>query len=386
MSGSRGLGQPVGKWLQARAQTGRQDHCLHGARFALLTELLMHGDAASILASIIDSPAILNRLRLASSVEGIMGIGLVYHPDYLKHDPGERHPEHAGRLEAVMKALEASGHSRQLVHLDWDDDPQAWVAEVHDTEVIQRVQTASQRGRAALDPDTIVSRDSYDVALQAVAGTLAAADAVVSGEVSQAFCAVRPPGHHAEAHRSMGFCLFNNVAVLARYLQKRHGLDNILIIDWDVHHGNGTQHIFEADASVMYVSTHQYPYYPGTGARSETGTGSGEGYTLNFPLPAGTGDDAYLEIFQQAILPRALEYRPDCVLVSAGFDAHYADPLAHMQVSEAGYRRMTEVVNEIAAVCSGNRLISVLEGGYNVDALGRCVTTHVDSLRQNLDG
>ena len=314
-----------------------------------------------------------------------MGIGLVYHPDYLKHDPGERHPEHAGRLEAVMQALEASGHSRQLVHLDWDDDPQAWVAEVHDRDVIQRVEAASQRGNAALDPDTIVSRDSYDVALQAVAGTLAAADAVVSGEVSQAFCAVRPPGHHAEAHRSMGFCLFNNVAVLARYLQKRHGLDNILIIDWDVHHGNGTQHIFEADASVMYVSTHQYPFYPGTGASGETGTGSGEGYTLNFPLPAGTGDDAYLTIFEQAILPRALEYRPDCVLVSAGFDAHYADPLAHMQVSEAGYRRMTEVVNEIAAVCSRNRLISVLEGGYNVDALGRCVTTHVATLRQGLD-
>ena len=314
-----------------------------------------------------------------------MGIGLVYHPDYLRHDPGERHPEHAGRLEAVMQALESSGHSRQLVHLDWDDDPQAWVAEVHDAEVIQRVRAASQKGRAALDPDTIVSRESYDVALQAVAGTLAAADAVVSGEVTQAFCAVRPPGHHAEAHRSMGFCLFNNVAVLARYLQKRHGLDNILIIDWDVHHGNGTQHIFEADASVMYVSTHQYPYYPGTGASSETGTGSGEGYTLNFPLPAGTGDDAYLDVFQRAILPRALAYRPDCVLVSAGFDAHYADPLAHMQVSEAGYRRMTEVVNEIAAVCSRNRLISVLEGGYNVDALGRCVTTHVATLRQELD-
>ena len=314
-----------------------------------------------------------------------MGIGLVYHPDYLKHDPGERHPEHAGRLEAVMQALEGSGHSRQLVHLDWDDDPQAWVAEVHDPEMIQRVQAASQQGRAALDPDTVVNGDSYDVALQAVAGTLAAADAVVNGEVTQAFCAVRPPGHHAEAHRSMGFCLFNNVAVLARYLQKRHGLDNILIIDWDVHHGNGTQHIFEADSSVMYVSTHQYPFYPGTGASTETGTGSGEGYTLNFPLPAGTGDDDYLAIFQQHILPRALEYRPDCVLVSAGFDAHYADPLAHMQVSEAGYRRMTGVVNEIAAVCSRNRLISVLEGGYNVDALGRCVTTHVAALRQNLD-
>ena len=315
-----------------------------------------------------------------------MDIGLVYHPDYLKHDPGGHHPEHAGRLKAVMQALEASGQSRQLVHLDWDDDPQAWVAEVHEAEVMQRVQAASQRAA----PRWIPTPSSAAIPTLSPCKRLPApwrpADAVVSGEVSQAFCAVRPPGHHAEAHRSMGFCLFNNVAVLARYLQKRHGLDNILIIDWDVHHGNGTQHIFEADASVMYVSTHQYPFYPGTGASSETGTGSGEGYTVNFPLPAGTGDDAYLEVFEQAILPRALQYNPDCVLVSAGFDAHYADPLAHMQVSEAGYRRMTEVVNEIAAVCSGNRLISVLEGGYNVEALGRCVTTHVAALRQGQDG
>jgi acetoin utilization deacetylase AcuC-like enzyme len=236
----------------------------------------------------------------------------------------------------------------------------------------------------ALDPDTIVCRDSYDVALQAVAGTLAAADAVVSGQPSQVFCAVRPPGHHAESHRAMGFCLFNNVAILARYLQKRHGLDNILIIDWDVHHGNGTQHIFEEDPSVLYISTHQYPFYPGTGAPSETGSGRGQGYTMNIPLPAGTGDETYIAVFEEHILPRALAYRPDCVILSAGFDAHYADPLAQMQVTEAGYRRMTQVVKEIAAASSQQRLISVLEGGYNLDALGRSVEAHVEELQREL--
>ena len=163
-----------------------------------------------------------------------MDVGLVYHADYLKHDPGMHHPERAERLEAVMQALEASGRATQLVHLAWDHDPQEWVAKVHHAELLQLVQVASQRAPVALDPDTIVSRDSFHAALKAVAGTLAAADAVMSGQVSQVFCAVRPPGHHAESHRSMGFCLFNNVAILARYLQQRHGLDNILIIDWDV--------------------------------------------------------------------------------------------------------------------------------------------------------
>jgi acetoin utilization deacetylase AcuC-like enzyme len=260
-----------------------------------------------------------------------MDVGLVYHSDYLKHDPGLHHPEHAGRLEAVLQALETSGRAQQLVHLTWDDDPQAWITQVHDARVLRLVEVASQRGRVALDPDTIVSRDSFNVALQAVAGTLAAADAVVRGEISQVFCAVRPPGHHAESHRSMGFCLFNNVAILARYLQRRHGLDNIMIIDWDVHHGNGTQHIFEDDPSVFYISTHQYPFYPGTGATGE----------------------------------------------------HYADPLAHMQVTEAGYRRMTQVVKEIAATCSQQRIISVLEGGYNLAALARSVEAHIEELQRD---
>ncbi|MGE3539258.1 MAG: histone deacetylase [Candidatus Tectimicrobiota bacterium] len=312
-----------------------------------------------------------------------MDVGLVYHADYLKHDPGRHHPEHAGRLEAVMHALASSEQAHRLVPLAWDHDPQDWVARVHHLGVLKLVQAASQRAPVALDPDTVVSTDSYRAALQAVAGMLAAADAVVRGQVSQVFCAVRPPGHHAESHRSMGFCLFNNVAILARYLQEQHGLSNILILDWDVHHGNGTQHIFEEDASVFYMSTHQYPFYPGTGARSETGTGRGQGYTLNLPLPAGTGDDTYIDVFEQYILPRALAYRPDCVVISAGFDAHYADPLAHMQVTEAGYRRMTQIVKEIAATCCEQRLISVLEGGYNLEALGRSVAAHVDELQRS---
>jgi acetoin utilization deacetylase AcuC-like enzyme len=311
-----------------------------------------------------------------------MDVGLVYHPDYLKHYAGRQHPEHPGRLEAVMRALEASGQAQQLRRLEVDDDPEAWVAAVHHLEHIKLVQAASQHGRAALDPDTIVCSDSYAVALKAVAGTLAAADAVVQGQVSQAFCAVRPPGHHATARQAMGFCLFNNVAILARYLQRRHGLDKILIIDWDVHHGNGTQHIFEADPSVLYFSTHQYPFYPGTGAATETGEGRGQGFTMNVPLPAGTGDATYLAVFEQQLLPRALAYRPDCVLISAGFDAHYADPLAQMQVTEEGYRRLTQVVKEIAATCCQQRLISVLEGGYNLEALGRSVQTHVEALQQ----
>ena len=312
-----------------------------------------------------------------------MQVGLVYHPDYLKHHAGRQHPERPSRLEAVMQALETSATAQTMRPLDIQHDAEAWVAKVHASDYIRTVVEACQYERAALDPDTVVCPESYATALKAVAGTLAAADAVMAGEMTQAFCAVRPPGHHAEAHRAMGFCLFNNVAILARYLQQQHGLDKVLIIDWDVHHGNGTQHIFEDDPSVFYVSTHQYPYYPGTGATSETGRGRGQGYTLNFPLPPGCDDDVYIDIFEQHLLPRALEYSPDAVLISAGFDAHRDDPLAQMNVTEAGYRRMTQVVKEIAGTCSQRRLISVLEGGYDLDALGRSVTAHVNELQRD---
>jgi acetoin utilization deacetylase AcuC-like enzyme len=312
-----------------------------------------------------------------------MQVGLVYHPDYLKHDAGPQHPERPGRLESVIQSLETSDNVQPLLSLDITHDSASWVARVHEQAHIRAVETTRAHAYAALDPDTITCRDSYTVALKAVAGMLAAADAVIAGQLSHVFCAVRPPGHHAEAHRPMGFCLFNNVAILARYLQQHHGLDNILIIDWDVHHGNGTQHIFEDDPSVLYFSTHQYPFYPGTGASTETGQGRGTGYTLNVPLSPGTGDATYIDVFEQQLLPRALEYRPDCVLISAGFDAHQADPLAQMQVTEEGYRRMTQVVKEIAASCSNQRLISVLEGGYNLDALGQSVAVHVEELQRD---
>lgn len=311
-----------------------------------------------------------------------MDVGFVYHPDYLKHVAGPQHPERPDRLQAVLQCLADSGLAQQLTMLEIEHEAQAWIAEVHELAHIQLVQSASQRGGAALDPDTIVCQDSYAVALKAVAGILSAADAVMQHQVAQAFCAVRPPGHHATSQRAMGFCLFNNVAVLARYLQKQHGLDNILIVDWDVHHGNGTQFIFEEDPSILYFSIHQYPYYPGTGAAAETGQGRGQGYTMNVPMAAGGGDDAYIAAFEQQLLPRALNYNPDCVLISAGFDAHYDDPLAHMQVTEAGYRRLTQVVQEIAARCSNGRLISVLEGGYHLDALGRSVQAHIEELQQ----
>ncbi len=312
-----------------------------------------------------------------------MQVGLVCHPDYLKHHAGQQHPERPSRLEAVMQALDASHTTESMTNLDIHHDAEAWIAKVHELDHIHTVAAACQHDRAALDPDTVVCRESYAAALKAVAGTLAAADAVMAGELPQAFCAVRPPGHHAEAHKAMGFCLFNNVAILARYLQLQHGVDNVLIVDWDVHHGNGTQHIFEDDSSVLYISTHQYPYYPGTGAVTETGQGNGKGFTMNFPLPPGSDDAVYLDVFEQHLLPRALEYRPDVVLVSAGFDAHRDDPLAQMRVTETGYRRMTQVVKQIAATCSGKRLISVLEGGYDLDALGRSVTTHVNELQRD---
>lgn len=309
-----------------------------------------------------------------------MDVGLVYHPDYLKHDTGRHHPEHAGRLEAVMQALELSGRARQLVHLAWDDDPQAWIAQVHDPKLLTLVQAASQRGRAALDPDTMVCSDSFAVALKAVAGTLAAADAVMQAQVQQVFCAVRPPGHHAESHRSMGFCLFNNVAILARYLQQRHGLEKILIIDWDVHHGNGTQDIFWEDPTVFYYSLHQYPFYPGTGSAGETGAGPGLGFTLNRPLPAQTGDSTYLRLLEKDLDTIAHQFNPQLVIISAGFDAHRDDPLGGMNLSTHAFTQMTQSVLNMAEHCAKGRVLSLLEGGYDLQALADSAGSHVEAM------
>jgi acetoin utilization deacetylase AcuC-like enzyme len=198
---------------------------------------------------------------------------------------------------------------------------------------------------------------------------------VMARKVDAAFCAVRPPGHHAERGYPMGFCLFNNVAVCARYAQQRHGLERIAILDWDVHHGNGTQHIFEEDPTVLYISLHQFPFYPGTGARNERGTGKGEGFTLNFPMSAGTGEKNYLAAFTEEIVPALAKYKPDMLIISAGFDAHRNDPLGGMRLTEDSFAKMTTLVKDVAPV------ISVLEGGYNLNALARCVERHIIALR-----
>lgn len=219
--------------------------------------------------------------------------------------------------------------------------------------------------------DTHAVRESFEAALLAAGAVNTAIDAVLQSKVGAAFCAVRPPGHHAECDRAMGFCLFNNVAIGARYAQRMHRIERVAILDWDVHHGNGTQHIFEADPTVFYISLHQYPFYPGTGAREERGVGEGEGFTLNIPLPAGTGEARYLEAFRNEIVPALQDFKPELLIISAGFDAHRDDPLANMMLTESSYGKMTEQVMGIAPI------VSVLEGGYNLDALARSDEAHI---------
>jgi acetoin utilization deacetylase AcuC-like enzyme len=225
-----------------------------------------------------------------------------------------------------------------------------------------------------------MSSGSLTAAYLAAGGTLAAVDAIMKRQVDHVFCAVRPPGHHAEAGRAMGFCLFNNVAIAARYMQKNHGLTRVLIVDWDVHHGNGTQHSFEDDPSVLYFSTHQYPHYPGTGRATEQGRGAGQGFTINVPMEAGEGDDEYRAVFHKSLVPAADDFKPEFVIISAGFDAHKDDPLASMGLTESGYADLTDIVAGIAKRHANGRILSSLEGGYNLTALAASVEVHISRL------
>lgn len=311
----------------------------------------------------------------------VLRTGLVNDSTSLQHDTGPSHPESPSRLHAITRCLEEAGYGQTLSPIRPFLPERRWLETVHSPAHIDRIACAvPTSGYAYLDADTPISPGSYRAALQAVGGTLAAIDAVMAGTVANAFCAVRPPGHHAEPTRAMGFCLFNNVAIGARYVQQRHGLSKVLILDWDVHHGNGTQTAFYEDPSVLYVSLHQFPWYPGTGGRDEVGGGPGEGYTVNIPLSAGRGDDEYLKAFELQIGPAVLAFVPDFILISAGFDAHRDDPLAGMRVTEEGYRAMTERVKTWARTFCKGRIVSCLEGGYNLDALGRSVDAHVSAL------
>ena len=307
--------------------------------------------------------------------------GLVYDDVYLKHDTGPDHPERPERLTAIVAELKREGLYERLRLIKPRRPELRWLELIHSPGYIAEVQRACREGVPYMHSlDTPICRESYDVALMAVGGVLAAVDAVVAGEVANAFCAIRPPGHHALRDRAMGFCLFNNVAIAARYAQQKHGLKRVLIVDWDVHHGNGTQAAFYDDPTVLYFSTHRYPYYPGTGSRSETGEGEGKGFTLNVPLPAGSDDRAFVRAFEEVLRPAALKFRPDIILISAGFDAHRDDPLGGMKMTADGYGELTRIVKDIAQRTCRGRVVSVLEGGYDLQALGRCVAAHIREL------
>ncbi|HEY2986969.1 MAG TPA: histone deacetylase [Candidatus Binatia bacterium] len=293
---------------------------------------------------------------------------IVIDPEYLKHDPGRSHPERPQRVKVLLD-LTAGLERENFQLLPPRPATREQIESVHGGEYIELVQATSKSNRYALDGDTVTCRDSFGVGLLAVGGFLTLLDAIAAGEARNGFALVRPPGHHALRDRAMGFCLFNTVAIGAHHVKRRYGAERVLIMDWDVHHGNGTQDAFYRDPSVLYLSTHQYPYYPGTGAAGEMGAGAGEGTTVNVPLPAGCGDLEYLRVFREIVVPVAEKFAPDWILVSAGFDPHQRDPLGGMNVTESGFGAMATGLIELAEKHAGGKIAFLLEGGYDLAAL-----------------
>jgi len=298
--------------------------------------------------------------------------GVVTHPIYQKHDAGPWHPECPERLAAIDDMLADSGLSGSLEAVAAREASTDEICRVHSRDYHRLV--ASTEGRSvALDPDTHTSPDSYRAALMAAGGALVLTERVVAGELDNGFALVRPPGHHAERAQARGFCLFNNIAICAEHARQVLGVDRVLIVDWDLHHGNGTMHSFWSRPDVLYLSTHQYPFYPGTGALRDIGQGAGAGYTVSVPLPAGMGDAEYAAIMRDVFAPVAAAYAPDLVLVSAGFDTLASDPLGGMCMSPAGYGTLMEQVLEMAAPTAASRVVVLLEGGYDVRAEAEAV-------------
>lgn len=305
--------------------------------------------------------------------------GFAYHLDYLNHDTGPGHPERPDRLRASLAALQQSDVWDQLHHIEPTPASVAQIAYAHNPAYSEHIRQHCER-EIPLTYDTTVCHESFDIALLSTGGVLRAADAVATGVVQNAFAMVRPPGHHATPGQSMGFCLFNNIAVTARYLQREHGVGKVAIVDWDVHHGNGTQDIFYQDDSVFFFSIHQSPLYPGTGSSRERGSGEAQGTTLNVPVPSGSGDDVYIRVFTDTLIPVLRDFSPEFLLISAGFDAHYLDPLAGTEITAEGFATLTDLLLAFAEDTTSGRVVSALEGGYSLEGISESVVAHVDRL------
>ncbi|MCB0044771.1 MAG: histone deacetylase [Caldilineaceae bacterium] len=298
----------------------------------------------------------------------------VYDPFNLKHTL-DGHPENFRRLQGTWDLLRQDGILADMLAIPSTPATLDAVYRVHTPQYVERLQSAAMLGNGRLDADTYINQDSYHAALLATGGLLNVVDAVMTGRADNGFALVRPPGHHALSYQGMGFCLFANAAVAARWAQDRHGVQRVLIVDFDVHHGNGTQDIFYDDPSVLFFSAHQFPYYPGSGAADEAGSEFAYGSTINVPFPAYVGDEGYLMAFRQILMPLAREFSPDLILLSAGFDAHWMDPLASMRLTIPGYAALVKVVLELADELSRGRIVGVLEGGYNLEVLAHAVLT-----------
>jgi acetoin utilization deacetylase AcuC-like enzyme len=300
-------------------------------------------------------------------------------PRFLDHVTG-RHPERPQRLKQIVARLEASGITGACVRPEWQPAERARLERVHTGKYIDQVASFAQRGGGMLDQDTVVSKASFDVACLAAGAACDAVDRVLRGEDTTALCLVRPPGHHALPDHAMGFCLFNNVAVAAKAAIDEHGLDRVLIVDWDVHHGNATQDMFYADGQVGFFSSHRWPFYPGTGSVDETGTGDGLGATRNLPFAFGTPRNEFRTRFTTELEEFASRMKPQLVLVSAGFDAHRTDPVGSLGLEVEDFAELTTTIRAIADVHAGGRIVSLLEGGYNPPVLAECVETHLRGL------
>jgi acetoin utilization deacetylase AcuC-like enzyme len=309
---------------------------------------------------------------------------VIYDDIYLKHDTGPNHPENSARIINTIEHLRSANCWQKLDIEKPRAATEAEVSAIHSTSQIEQVAEIARSGGGHLDPDTYVSPDSYEAALYAAGASLTAIDLIMDKKADNAFCLVRPPGHHATPEKGMGFCLFNNIAIATKYIQSRYHLDRIVIIDWDVHHGNGTQDAFYDDPSVMYFSMHRYPFYPGTGTEEETGKGSGSGFTINIPLSYNTEPQEYLNFFEDTLEKRIKPFKPQFILISSGFDAYRLDPISGLSLETSDYNKLTKLTQNVAKDCCDGRIVSCLEGGYHLLDLPKCIEEHLNGLMYDI--